>query len=228
MRKMLGKNGLFDDKEKATLKDSIRIFKECFEKLKDFGVYETSKAKLVRDNVAECLRNHSVDLCNNLKEYKEALVINDFLILTAGTDGLKNKLINEKDVISHNIGQDSLSKKPLNLPLRILGNQIIIAKYVSCGEYSFIENLLLFLKNFDREVYDEIIVWINKKYNLTYENGQIKKNSSSKGCLMAFVIWGICLFIGVTLDINFLKGLSFLCFLAFLAYQRVSVRLNQL
>ena len=69
----ISEDGIFDDNEKRILKDSVNDFKNYFEKINYLGLYESSKVKIVRDNVAKCLLTQSNDLNNNLAEYKEAL-----------------------------------------------------------------------------------------------------------------------------------------------------------
>ncbi|MDD7473730.1 MAG: hypothetical protein SPJ04_00070 [Bdellovibrionota bacterium] len=69
----ISEDGIFDDNEKRILKDSVNDFKNYFEKINYLGLYESSKVKIVRDNVAKCLFTQSNDLNNNLAEYKEAL-----------------------------------------------------------------------------------------------------------------------------------------------------------
>lgn len=89
-------DGEFDDDEKALLKSSFRVFKKCFNELKEFGLYESTKSLLIRDEVAKVIREHVLDLNNNLSQSKEALNLVSFAIKIVGTQALKSKL--EQDI----------------------------------------------------------------------------------------------------------------------------------
>lgn len=106
----ISEDGIFDDNEKRILKDSINDFKNYFEKINYLGLYESSKVKIVRDNVAKCLYAQSNDLNNNLAKYKEALELYNYILPVSGTEGYKIKLQNSKQIVQKNFdnyGNDS-------------------------------------------------------------------------------------------------------------------------
>ena len=106
----ISEDGIFDDNEKKILKDSVNDFKNYFEKINYLGLYESSKVKIVRDNVAKCLFTQSNDLNNNLAEYKEALELYNYMLPVSGTEGYKIKLQNSKQIVQKNFdnyGNDS-------------------------------------------------------------------------------------------------------------------------
>ena len=170
----ISEDGIFDDNEKRILKDSIASFRVSFDELKKLGVYESSKTKIVRDNVAECLRKHAIDLGNNLKEDQEALNLNDFMELVAGTDGLKNMLGQESKIIKENL---KIQTNP-TLTFSLISMNLLL----KMGNYIKLQQFLRGIK--EPEVLSFLVEVLNREYGLDFINGRLvyKKGTMGQGC----------------------------------------------
>lgn len=104
LKKMnISEDGIFDEQEKKTLDDFFSTVRFELNKLKEFGFYESSKTKILRDSIAKTVRIHSVDLFNNLQDTNAAIDLLDFCIEVAATENLKISLLNDKKIINNSL-----------------------------------------------------------------------------------------------------------------------------
>ena len=104
LKKMnISEDGIFDEQEKKTLDDFFSTVRFELNKLKEFGFYESSKTKILRDSIAKTVRIHSVDLFNNLQDTNAAIDLLDFCIKVAATENLKISLLNDKKIINNSL-----------------------------------------------------------------------------------------------------------------------------
>lgn len=97
----ISEDGIFDNDEKALLKQCLQSFQDGFNKLIDLNLYEHEKTIILRDLVATTIRIQILDLFNNLEEDETALNLMKFAIYIAGTEGLKTKLNDELSTIKN-------------------------------------------------------------------------------------------------------------------------------
>lgn len=103
-------DGVFDNQEKALLKNCLNAFQENFNKLIDLGLYDNEKTVILRDLVATKIRIQILDLFNNLDEDEMALNLMKFAIYVVGTEGLKDKLSNELEILEkYNLPIDTIN-----------------------------------------------------------------------------------------------------------------------
>lgn len=107
----ISEDGVFDDEEKATVKKCLTTFQTELNKLKDLNLYDNVKTILLRDTIATTIRLQIIDIFNNLDEDESAQKLLEFSILIAGTEGLKDKLLDDKKQISSIITSNEIHTK---------------------------------------------------------------------------------------------------------------------
>lgn len=95
----ISEDGVFDNDEKAIVKNCLSIFQIELNKLKDLNLYDNVKTILLRDTIATTIRLQIIDIFNNLDEDETALKLMKFAIYIVGTKSLKLKLEEELDTI---------------------------------------------------------------------------------------------------------------------------------
>ncbi len=97
LKKMnISENGIFDEQKKKIIDDFFSNVKYELHKLKEFGFYESSKTKILRDTIANTVREHSVDLFNNIQDVNSAMYLLNFCIEVVATENLKIKLLDDR------------------------------------------------------------------------------------------------------------------------------------
>ena len=103
-------DGVYDDEEKAIIKKCLKMFENGFEKLKNLGLYDSSKALQIRDLIVEKIRTHSRDLYEKLYQSDEALKLTEFATEIAGTQGMLHKINKEKSFLKEEAKKDEFVK----------------------------------------------------------------------------------------------------------------------
>ncbi len=103
-------DGVYDDEEKATIKKCLKMFENGFEKLKNLGLYDSSKCLQIRDLIVEKIRKHTLDLYKELYECEEALKLTEFATKIAGTQGMLHKVNEEKLFLKEEAKKDEFVK----------------------------------------------------------------------------------------------------------------------
>lgn len=176
----ISEDGVFDDNEKRILRENIENFKKSFDELKNLDVYESDETKIIRDKVADCLRKQALDLGNNLKDYKEALNINDFMELIVGTENYKLKIASEKNIIKKNLKAQTDPNYELDL--------IIMDLLIQRCDYMQLQKML---RNVEDPLELSMLVdFLNKHYNLDFKDGRVvyKSVTQGQGCFPVILI----------------------------------------
>ncbi len=127
LKKMnISEDGIFDEQEKKVLDDFFSTMRFELNKLKEFGFYESSKTKILRDSIAKTVRIHSVDLFNNLQDTKAAIDLLDFCIEVAATENLKLELNKDRKFLEKVKKNDEEFEK-----YRIINGQIMVLKKIN-------------------------------------------------------------------------------------------------
>ena len=103
-------DGVYDDEEKATIKKCLKMFENGFERLKNLGLYDSSKCLQIRDLIVEKIRKHTLDLYKELYECEEALKLTEFATKIAGTQGMLHKVNEEKLFLKEEAKKDEFVK----------------------------------------------------------------------------------------------------------------------
>lgn len=88
----ISKDGVFNKEEHETIKTLIKSIQAELNKLIEFGLYDDSQTKVMRDKVAEAFRIITLDLHNNLDETKEAISILNIALKIVGTSSLRTQM----------------------------------------------------------------------------------------------------------------------------------------
>ena len=139
----ISEDGIFDDNEKRTLKECLQTFQDEFNKLIELGLYDNEKTIILRDLVATKIRIQILDLFNNLDEDSVALNLMRFSLYIVGTEGLKEKLMDELNVIKkYNNPLDTITINK-NTTLKLYNKYIKInEKQISFDEIQSVSFLL--------------------------------------------------------------------------------------
>lgn len=155
----ISEDGIFDDNEKALLKQCLQTFQDEFNKLIDLNLYEHEKTIILRDLVATTIRIQILDLFNNLQEDEVALNLMKFAIYISGTGGLKTKLNDELSCISSNVESMKLLD-PIHKQIDKIEKNI---KYISMFE---LKEILQLITNLLDELSVETTLPLNEQAEL--------------------------------------------------------------
>ena len=101
----ISEDGVFDDNEASQLKNELQRLQEEFNKLIDIGLFNDSRTIVIRDKVANVIRDIVLDLHNNLDELETSIKLINVAVEFCGTESLKNKLESEYKQIKENLNQ---------------------------------------------------------------------------------------------------------------------------
>jgi hypothetical protein len=138
----ISEDGIIDKEETEQIKRFVGIIQSELNKLIDLGLYNDSQTKIIRDRVANALRQIVLDLHNNLSELDRSLKLLEVAVQICGTDALKSKLENEVEQIKKNIEEDAESSLVLEIP-GTLSTGVLIFK-INFVEY---DNKKIFYKD---------------------------------------------------------------------------------
>lgn len=149
-------DGVFDDDERNTIKNSLSNILNSFEKLKKLDLYETTSSKALRDRIVEALRKHSIDLHNNLNEKETCLGLIETSLKIVSSAGLKQELENAYKQVSKNI-----AFQPIFDTLKSLENNMASLSYSSLeSKLQNIKNTLNNINDHDetRKIKDSVAI----------------------------------------------------------------------
>lgn len=89
--------------------DIIEAIEANFKKLKKSGMYDNSESKIVRDHVAQAIREKVIDVHNNAGLYEEAYDLVKIASKISGTESYRNSLRDDEDKIQKSIEMDKKS-----------------------------------------------------------------------------------------------------------------------
>ena len=126
-----------DDNAEETVEGSQKIAKRIqkvinklqsqLDQLQKTGLYEDNQSKVVRDHVAEAIRNASVMMHNEAHMYKRSIELFKLAIKLSGTESIKEKYESELKVIKKNADNEEKSSLVLEIP-KFWSNKNIIFK----------------------------------------------------------------------------------------------------
>jgi len=108
----ISEDGVIDKKESRQLKKLIEIIQSELNNLIDFGLYDDSQTKIMRDRAAEAIRKISLDVHNNLNEREMALRLSNIALKISGMVGLRTQLEQDQEIIKQNIEEEK--KNPMS------------------------------------------------------------------------------------------------------------------
>ncbi|MBU0570053.1 hypothetical protein KKB40_04735 [Patescibacteria group bacterium] len=88
----ISEDGVVDKDETQKIKKLIGIIQSELNKLIDFGLYDDSQTKVMRDRAANALKTITLDLHNNLSETDKAIALLNIALKFVGTSGLETKI----------------------------------------------------------------------------------------------------------------------------------------
>ena len=89
--------------------DIIEAIEDKFKKLKKSGMYDNPESKVVRDHVAQAIREKVIDIYNNAGLYGEAYDLIKVASKISGTESYRNSLVDDEDKIQKGIEFDKSS-----------------------------------------------------------------------------------------------------------------------
>jgi hypothetical protein len=108
----VSKDGVLTGDEAKEVALAIKKIQEQFNKLVDFGLFEDSETKIIRDKAAEAIRNIVLDIHNNLGETEKAISLINVALTIAGTKPMEGKLKEDLSVL-----RDVLDQKVILAPI---------------------------------------------------------------------------------------------------------------
>ena len=121
----ISKGGSYNKKEVEVIKKHTTSIQKELNKLIDFGLYNDSETKIVRDRAADVIRSIVIDLHNNLNELDKSKKLLEIAINFAGTDSLKNKLEKELDQIEKNVDDEMANAIVIEIPGLFKSSEIV-------------------------------------------------------------------------------------------------------
>jgi hypothetical protein len=109
------------------IRDAMRGVEKALNDLIDAGLYETSEAKLARDNTALEMRRLVLDCHNHHNEFAVAHGLLTIARSVAGTDALRNQLSNELEQVGGAVDNESKNTFLVEVP-GTFGGGIVIFK----------------------------------------------------------------------------------------------------
>lgn len=134
----ISEDGIFDEQEKKVLDDFFSTIRFELNKLKEFGFYESSKTKILRDTIAKTVRIHSVDLFNNLQDTNAAIDLLDFCIEIVATENLRISLLDDRKYLNDSLNYIASCSINNYRDIKIFTDKIIIDGQNVC--YEDVEN----------------------------------------------------------------------------------------
>lgn len=105
-------DGIFDKSEAMELKKNIKSIQNELNKALEVGFYNDSKVKVMRDRAADAIKKITLDLNNNLQEYKKSVFLLEIAIKICGTESQKNSIEESLEIIKQNYEDEK--KNPIN------------------------------------------------------------------------------------------------------------------
>ena len=100
-------DGVYDDEEKATIKKCLKMFENGFEKLKNLGLYDSSKCLQIRDLAVKKIRTQSIDL-HKLSQSEESLKLTEFAMKISASQGSKSLLEQDFEALKQQIQDNEI------------------------------------------------------------------------------------------------------------------------
>ena len=105
-------DGVLDNDEKKQIEELINGLRAEFKKLSDLALEEDGKTKAMRDRAAKAIRTVTLDIYNNIGEENESVALMDVALEICGTEGQRNKIKRDINIIRKNI-KDSEVVQPV-------------------------------------------------------------------------------------------------------------------
>ena len=109
----ISEDNIISPQEVMTLKRLVNKLRDCFQELKDLGLYEDTQSKVMRDKAAEAIRAVAVDLFINLSETSKSVALLKVAMSISGTPSLISKLKKDITDAQQLISQEQIIK-PIN------------------------------------------------------------------------------------------------------------------
>jgi len=133
-----GEDGILDDNEKEIIKNEKSNIQIQLNKLKELNFYDISRSKDLRDRIADVIRMVTVDINNNIEEYKYAKNLISFAKEISGTDSNEHKMNQSFNVYSENLEYKEDEERKKNIQKELEKRRLETVKQEEYEEEMFL------------------------------------------------------------------------------------------
>lgn len=109
----VSEDGVLAGEEAKEVASAIKKIQEQFNKLVDFGLYEDSETKVIRDRAAGAIRGIVLDIHNDLGETEKAISLINVALTLVGTKPMESKLKEDLNILN-DVMEQKVVLAPIN------------------------------------------------------------------------------------------------------------------